>query len=73
MTTFVGSTEREIQQYDLFLSSCRNFMRTCRHGPLTARILEIKLKYVNYGTRWLITSDLRIGEIYRVGMLLKIS
>ena len=39
---------------------------------MTARILEIKKKYVSYGTRWLITSELRFGDIHCARMLLEI-
>ena len=46
---------------------------TCRSGSLTAGILETKLKYVTYSTRWLITSELRIGDIHRVRMLFEIT
>ena len=56
MTICVNVPEYQTQQFDKFLSS---FQRsgTCRFGLLTAGSLETKC--VGYGTRWLITSELR--------------
>ena len=64
MTTFASGPEREIQQFDWFLSGLELAV-PADSGNFRNKIKICQL-FVSYGSRWLITSELRFDDIHLV-------